>query len=112
MTDIKKRSKIIATFGPSCSSIDMLTQMADSGLDIIRLNASHFSNLKELREASALVDEFMTLYPRPIGRFLDLQGPKIRLGKISNNIAEIKTGDSFTLIGDKNLIGNDKFATT
>lgn len=91
-----RRSKIIATLGPSSSSLEMIEDLARAGMNVARLNMSHGSHedhaerIKNIREASKTIQ-------RQIGVLMDLQGPKIRVSKIDENI-RLKDGTT-ALIG-------------
>jgi len=108
--NLLKQTKIIATIGPSCLSVDTLTEMVKNGVDIFRLNASHFSSVEDLQETAGLLKSVREKIDIPFGVFLDLQGPKIRLGKIKNNAAELVTGQTFKLTADKKLLGDEREA--
>jgi pyruvate kinase len=76
-----KRTKIVCTIGPACSSPAVLQEMIAAGMNIARFNFSHGtheSNLKLLttvREAAVEVGA-------PVALLLDLQGPKVRIGEV------------------------------
>lgn len=91
-----RRTKIIATLGPSTDKPGVLEKMIAAGLDVARLNfshgkpADHARRLQMVREASAKVG-------RDVGVFADLQGPKIRIDKFTNGPIELEDGQKFTL---------------
>lgn len=91
-----KRTKILATLGPSTSSPDMIQQLIEAGANGIRLNFSHGTHEERLeqipwiREASAKIG-------KPVAILQDLQGPKIRLGALLDNRFEVKKGDEIVL---------------
>ncbi|TWU00878.1 pyruvate kinase [Stieleria varia] len=74
-------TKIVATVGPACESIDMLAALITAGVDVFRINtahgkqADHEFKLNNIRAASDRVGV-------PVGVLLDLSGPKIRLGEL------------------------------
>ncbi len=76
-----KRTKIIATLGPACARPEIISQMITAGVDVFRLNMSHGDqathgiNMAMVRAAGVAAR-------RPIGVLADLQGPKIRTGKL------------------------------
>lgn len=94
-----KRAKIIATVGPSTDSYEMILAMAKAGVNGFRLNFSHGTyeerdrQIPWIRQASKEVG-------KPVTIFLDLQGPKIRLGDF-DGVYEVKAGDTLTLVYDK-----------
>jgi pyruvate kinase len=102
-----KKTKIIATLGPACMDINVLKKMIAVGTDMVRINASHnedpsviVSLVEKVRMASVLVD-------RNVGVFLDLQGPKIRLGNFENNEVELKNNQFFTLTS-REIVGTSQ----
>src|SRR5258707_5440737 len=74
-----RRTKIVATVGPATDDLSVLTEMMRSGLDVVRLNASH-GTVEDRRRRLALVREAARLADKCIGVLLDLGGAKIRLG--------------------------------
>ena len=90
-----RRTKIIATVGPSTNSINKIYKLLDAGANGIRLNFSHGTHdekaqqIKWIREASKDLG-------KPVAIIMDLQGPKIRLGDFEGTI-EISKGQTFKL---------------
>jgi pyruvate kinase len=98
-----RRTKIVATIGPSCSSPERLDALVMAGMDAARLNLSH-GTLDDHRERAALVRAAQERAGRPIALIGDLQGPKIRVGDLSAPM-QLTTGDRVTVVvGSK---GND-----
>lgn len=95
MSVIFKRTKILATLGPPTSTPEMIEELAKAGVNGFRLNFSHGDyperddQIKWIREASAKLG-------KPVAILQDLQGPKIRLGNLTEN-TPVKTGDVLTL---------------
>lgn len=95
MSALFKRTKILATIGPSTNSPDMIEQMTRAGVNGFRLNFSHGTyeerdaQIPWIRQASAKIG-------KPVAILQDLQGPKIRLGNLQHNI-DVKKGDLLTL---------------
>ncbi len=87
------KTKIIATIGPSSSSMEMLENMVRSGMNIARLNFSHSTH----EEHGKVMHNVHTLNKKlglHIGLLADLQGPKIRLGDVKNGGVELRNGHS------------------
>lgn len=85
-------TKIIATVGPAISSFEMLLAMAKAGVKVFRLNMSHSdqeAHLDVIRHLTRINEE----YHFHVGILADLQGPKLRIGKIRNNALDLQTGD-------------------
>lgn len=106
-----RRTKIVATLGPSSSSEEMLARMISAGVNVVRLNFSHGSAEEHINRAKIVRDIALKLN-RPIGVLCDLQGPKIRIGRFVDNKVTLATGDPFILdancsLGDQNQVGLD-----
>lgn len=86
------RTKIVCTIGPASSSMGILKQMIQGGLDVARLNFSHGDHdsnlelLKKVRDAANNVG-------RNVAILQDLQGPKIRVGQLPDKGIELKEGE-------------------
>ena len=96
MSKLFKRTKILATIGPSTNSKEMIEDVIMAGVNGCRLNCSHGSNeerdqqIKWIREAAAKKG-------RSVAILQDLQGPKIRLGMLKDNHLDLEVGDEVTL---------------
>ena len=93
----RRKTKILATLGPSSSSPEKLRALFEAGVDVFRINMSHSSHttLAELRGHVRALEEEMG---RPIGVLVDLQGPKIRLGTLPGGRRMLKEGDRVRLV--------------
>jgi pyruvate kinase len=78
---VPRRTKIVATIGPSCASPEMLRELTAHGMDAARLNLSHGTHEDHAARAQ-LVRETQEEAGRPIAIIGDLQGPKIRVGDL------------------------------
>ncbi|MGV3531937.1 MAG: pyruvate kinase, partial [Chthoniobacteraceae bacterium] len=91
-----RRTKIVATIGPASNSPEMLRQLIRAGMNVARLNFSHgtyddhAATIAKLREASAELD-------MPVTILQDLQGPKIRVGKLPGGVMQLEPGATVTL---------------
>lgn len=79
-----RRAKIVATLGPASSSIDVFRQLVRAGLDVARLNFSHGSH-EQKAELIRMVRQVSQEEGKPICILADLQGPKIRTGKLKDH---------------------------
>jgi len=77
------KTKIVATIGPSSSSRPVLKKMIDAGMNVARLNFSHGA-YEDHADAIRIIRSLSREMNRPVGILLDLQGPKIRTGKLQN----------------------------
>ena len=91
----ERNTKIVATVGPSSSTREMLKQLFISGVDVFRLNMSHGSH-EDVRERHRIIREIELEMERPIGILVDLQGPKLRVGKFADGSAELEQGATFS----------------
>lgn len=101
--DGAQNTKIVATVGPACSSFDKLLELVKTGVDVFRLNFSHGTHadhLTVIQHIQAINAEYNT----HTGILADLQGPKLRVGKIKDNALPLQTGDIITLVNE-NVLG-------
>jgi pyruvate kinase len=94
----KRRTKIVCTIGPACSSREMLEKFVDAGMDAARLNFSHGSHA-EHAERAALLRDVQESAGRPLALIADLQGPKLRIGDLPGAVS-LASGDEVVLSGD------------
>lgn len=103
---MKKRTKIIATIGPSSERLEILLSMVKAGMDVCRLNFSHgnYANHKQLIQNIRAVAKTLK---KPLAIMQDLQGPRVRIGKIIEKGIQLKKGDKiiFTCALTNNLAG-------
>lgn len=105
-----RRAKIVATLGPATSSYENIRALIDAGVNVARMNLSHGSYdvhegvYANVRKAAADAD-------KPIAVLVDLQGPKIRLGKFEGGPYELAAGDIFT-ITTEDILGNKDISST
>ncbi len=102
-----KRTKIVATIGPSSADKSTLLAMMQEGMNVARLNFSHGSyddhdqviqNVRELNDETGL----------NVALLADLQGPKIRVRKMENDGIELTSGDAVTIVTDESIVGTSQ----
>jgi len=104
-----RRAKIVATLGPATSSYENIRAIIDAGVDVARMNLSHGSY--DVHEAVyANVRQAADDSGRAVAVMVDLQGPKIRLGKFEGGPYELAVGDVFKIttedvVGTRELSG-------
>src|SRR5689334_1927230 len=103
-------TKIVATLGPATDAPGVLQQMLDAGVDVFRLNASHGEQDQHAARITA-VREAARQAGIHAGILLDLQGPKIRLGRFENGGCVLATGGQFTITTEQ-LLGSPERACT
>ncbi|PZQ16157.1 MAG: pyruvate kinase [Ancylobacter novellus] len=91
-----RRTKIVATLGPSSSTQEMVSKLFAAGADVFRINMSHTSH-ERLRELVGIIRWTEKRVGRPIGILVDLQGPKLRLGKFADGAVMLEKGRTFVL---------------
>ena len=106
-----RRTKILATLGPSTDESDILKGILDAGVNVVRINFSH-NNEKEHLARIAQIRQYEEENDVFIGVMMDLQGPKIRIASFKSEKIELKKGDQFTLdaglaedAGDQDSVG-------
>jgi len=94
-----RKTKILATIGPSSEKITKIEKLISSGVDAFRINCSHTreSQIKYYIDNIRKVEKKLK---KPIGILIDLQGPKLRIGEIKNNIP-LKRGQKLLFINSK-----------
>lgn len=104
-----RRAKIVATLGPATSSYENIRAIIEAGVDVARMNLSHGSYdvheeiYRTVRKAANDVN-------KPVGIFVDLQGPKIRLARFKDGPVMLEKGATFKITieevdGDVNICG-------
>ena len=102
----QRKTKILATLGPSSNTIKKIIELSKAGASAFRLNCSHL-NENDLKEYVRKIRRAEEILNKPIGILVDLQGPKIRIGNIKNNKSLLEKGSIF-LLDLKNDTGNHK----
>jgi pyruvate kinase len=91
-----RKTKIVATIGPACDSVETLQDMIRAGMNVARLNLSHgtldaqYESLARIREAASLVDTNVAI-------MIDTRGIEVRTGMLDPESVELGTGDTFML---------------
>lgn len=91
-----RNTKILATLGPTSSEPTMIRQLFDAGVDVFRLNFSHGTHADHKLRYDA-IRQIEADLGRPVGVLMDLQGPKLRLGKITDGKLTLATGQKIRL---------------
>jgi pyruvate kinase len=100
-----RRTKIVATIGPASRDPETLVRMVEAGMDVARLNFSH-GNLEIHAENAERVRAAAKAAGRQVAILQDLPGPKIRIGALRNDIAELKPGERLMLVCGSNGLGD------
>lgn len=94
-----RRTKIVATMGPSTDTPKDVEAIVAAGVDVVRMNFSH-GNPEEHRHRARMVREAAKKVGRNVGILGDLQGPKIRIERFADGSIELADGDPFILDAD------------
>jgi len=101
-----RHAKIVCTIGPATSSPRMIEKLIYAGMDVARLNFSH-GDYKTYERLIETIRAKSQKLKKPIAIVQDLQGPKIRTGKIKNGKIILKKGQRLTLT-TKEVLGDQK----
>jgi len=106
------RAKIVCTLGPASSTPERIGELIDAGMSVARLNFSHGTH-EDHAKMLATVRSEADRRGKAIAALLDLQGPKIRVGRFANpNGVELKPGAEFTITTDTSVPGDEKRVST
>ncbi len=105
-----RKTKIIATLGPRWSNEEMVKKIIENGADVCRLNFS-FGSYDEHLERIKIIRKVSYELGKPVAILADLQGPKIRIGNLKENII-VKEGDIVKLSGHKETNDESIIPTT
>ncbi len=106
-----RRTKIVATIGPASGNLEIITRLIEAGMDVARLNFSHGTHDEHARRIEML-REAARRAGRPLAILQDLQGPKIRTGKlIDGRPVQLIAGQRF-VITTREYLGTDEMVST
>jgi len=105
-----RRAKIVATLGPATSSYENIRAIVEAGVNVARMNLSH-GTYEVHEEVYANVRKVAADLDAPVAVLVDLQGPKIRLGKFEAGPYELAVGDVFT-ITTEDVVGTKELVST
>jgi pyruvate kinase len=90
----RKKTKIVATLGPACSTKEVIKKMMDAGVDVFRINFSH-ADYTDVAERIRIIRELNQEYGYTTAILADLQGPKLRVGVMKEDVV-VNEGDLVT----------------
>lgn len=109
---MRTQAKIIATIGPASNNRETLEKLIRAGVNMVRLNFSHGS-YEQHGDVLKLIRSLSRSMNQPVGILLDLQGPKVRTGKLENGTpVELKKNDIFKITAQQMVGTRDMVATT
>jgi pyruvate kinase len=92
-----RRTKIVATIGPASREPEVLVRMVEAGMDVARLNFSH-GTAEDHAEVAERVRNAAGRAGRQVAILQDLPGPKLRIGKLRDDVVELGAGDDLTFV--------------
>jgi pyruvate kinase len=104
-----RRTKIIATLGPACTSEDVLQRLMTSGVDVFRMNFSHGRNEERVKIIDT-IRNMATDHGKYVPILGDIQGPKLRIGEVEG-VVNLQNGATFTITTEL-LKGNGSIVST
>ena len=105
-----RRAKIVCTLGPATSTTESVLALVEAGMDVARLNLSH-GDYADHEKVYRMVREASDRTGRGVGVLVDLQGPKIRLGRLASGPVDLEAGQEFT-ITTRDVPGDGTIAST
>ena len=93
-----RRTKIVATIGPACSTVEKVRELVEAGMDAARLNLSHGTHEDHAARAK-LVRDVQEEIGRPLALIGDLQGPKFRVGGLDEPLDLVQGSDVTVVTG-------------
>jgi pyruvate kinase len=106
---MRRRTKIVATVGPASHSSEAIRALIIAGVNVFRLNMSHGDTMSHHSTVMHIRTQCLALNTT-VGILVDLQGPKIRIGKFVDNKIKLTVGQQFALdFSGSGQHGNDTF---
>ena len=100
----RKKTKIVATLGPSTDTPQIIEKMILEGVDVFRINFSHAEH-SEVKNRIKMIREISEKTQSNTSILADLQGPKLRIGKVKEGV-RVEPGDLVTFQNGENFLGN------
>lgn len=89
-----RRTKIVATLGPATDAKDVLDEMIQAGMDVVRVNFSHGTHEDHIKRAENVRNRARA-HGHQVGVLADLQGPKIRIERFKEGMINLEENDNF-----------------
>jgi pyruvate kinase len=104
------KTKILVTLGPATDTKEKIEALVDAGIDAVRLNMSHGTQ-ENFEQVFDIIHEVCVNKSLPIATLIDLQGPKIRIGKLKEEFCYIISGDKIEITSE-DILGDSKRIST
>ena len=102
----RKKTKIVATLGPACSSKEVIKEMIDAGVNVFRINFSH-ADYEDVKERIGIIRGLNDEFGYTTAILADLQGPKLRVGVMKEDVV-VNPGDIITFQTAEDVPGTAK----
>jgi len=103
-----KKTKIVATLGPACSTKEIIKDMVDAGVNVFRINFSH-ADYEDVKNKISIIRSLNEEFGYTTAILGDLQGPKLRVGVMEDGVV-VNDGDLITFTTAEEVIGTAKKA--
>jgi pyruvate kinase len=101
-----KKTKIVATLGPACSTREIIKDMIEAGVNVFRVNFSH-ADYEDVKQKISIIRGLNEEFGYTTAILGDLQGPKLRVGVMEDNVV-VNDGDLITFTTAEDIIGTAK----
>jgi pyruvate kinase len=101
-----KKTKIVATLGPACSTREIMKDMIDAGVNVFRINFSH-ADYEDVKEKIKIIRSLNEEFGYTTAILGDLQGPKLRVGTMEEGVV-VNDGDLITFTTAEDILGTAK----
>lgn len=98
-----KKTKIVATLGPACSTKEIIKEMIEAGVNVFRINFSH-ADYQDVSSKISIIKELNKEFGYNTAILGDLQGPKLRVGVMKEDVI-VKNGDEITFTTESEILG-------
>lgn len=102
----KKKTKIVATLGPACSTKEIIKDMVEAGVNVFRINFSH-ADYEDVKTKINIIRGLNEEFGYTTAILGDLQGPKLRVGVMEDGVV-VNDGDLITFTTAEDIIGTAK----
>ena len=105
------RTKIVATVGPACDTVDKLAELIDAGVDVFRINTAHGSR-EQHEQVLANIRAASDKMRFQVAVLLDLAGPKLRLGQLKVDPYICEQGSQVTFVRGEEASDSSELTST
>lgn len=102
----RKKTKIVATLGPACSTREIIKEMIDTGVNVFRINFSH-ADYTDVKERIDIIRGLNEEFGYTTAILADLQGPKLRVGVMKEDVV-VNKGDTITFTTAEDILGTSE----